>query len=494
MTVTRGVATLLLVAAMLLPRIARGQSPKAAPAAAKGDTKTETFDHDPGWDGHNNRAAKPKRVRQDFGYSGHKIGGAITIAAEPAYYAKKIPTKTLDHALTASGRLVWKRGSGMALIGFFNAETANQWRTPNSIVLRLQGRGDTFFAYEEYDTSRFRAGSSHFTSAGPGKPEPKGFASGDAVHEWSLKYDPAGNDGGGTITATFDGETTVTKLDPGHKLDGATFNRFGLLNVMKHADAQAEIWLDRVTVNGEPEDLTKDPRWEGFHNRREYQTRDVRPLSDYGYSPTHFAGGKAAGELGGLVFRGDVRLPDGLNYYGDRLEPLSLERPLRASGKITVRRAVTDSSVLIGFFRVPESVTINPSSPKSPRSWTDYLPKDFFGVAIKGPAREGFFFHPTYRLNGDQGGGNPGNPIANCPRLNADGRSHDWSLEYSPAAAGGKGQVTITLDGQSATLDLAEGHRAGGARFNRFGIVSNWVDGNGQVIYLDDLTYTVRQE
>jgi hypothetical protein len=43
-------------------------------------------------------------------------------------------------------------------------------------------------------------------------------------------------------------------------------------------------------------------------------------------------------------------------------------------------------------------------------------------------------------------------------------------------------------------MDLAEGHKSAGAQFNRFGIVSNWVDGNGQVVYLDDLIYTVSQE
>src|SRR5438132_4669324 len=33
--------------------------------------RTERFDKDPGWEGHNNRAStpKPRRVRQDFGYS-----------------------------------------------------------------------------------------------------------------------------------------------------------------------------------------------------------------------------------------------------------------------------------------------------------------------------------------------------------------------------------------------------------------------------------------
>jgi hypothetical protein len=455
--------------------------------------KTESFDRDPKWDGLNNRAAKAVTIQQDFGYSGGKIGGFVTIAGEPAYYAKKIPTRTFDDTLTASGTLVCKKGSGMVLIGFFNADTAQEWRTRNSVVLRVYARGERFFVYEEYDTARCRAGSNCFT--GSGDKNADSFPTGEAAHAWSLAYDPNGNNGGGTITATVDGHKTVTHLDPGHKLDGATFNRFGLLNVMKHADDSAEFWIGDITINGEKQDLTRDPAWDAVGNRRRYESRDDRPYSDYGFSETHFAGGKASGELGGLIFRGDIRLPDGVNCYGDRLpDELSLEKPLKASGKIVFRRGVQDSSTLIGFFNVPLSVTIDPNAPKSPRSWTDYLPKNFFGVAIKGPAREGYFFHPTYRLDGDEGGGNPGNAIANCPRLNPDGIAREWSFEYSPADAGGKGQVTVTLNGQSATLDLNDGHKTAGARFNRFGIVSNWVDGNGQVVYLDDLTYTTRQE
>ena len=37
-------------------------------------------------------------------------------------------------------------------------------------------------------------------------------------------------------------------------------------------------------------------------------------------------------------------------------------------------------------------------------------------------------------------------------------------------------------------LDLRPGVRAAGARFNRFGIVTTWIDGNGQRVYFDDLT------
>jgi hypothetical protein len=62
--------------------------------------KTESFDHDPGWEAYNNRVVpkKPKTVVQDFGYSqthyagkaSGEIGGQVWRASEPAYYADKI--------------------------------------------------------------------------------------------------------------------------------------------------------------------------------------------------------------------------------------------------------------------------------------------------------------------------------------------------------------------------------------------------------------------
>src|SRR6476619_7342939 len=85
-------------------------------AMALAAERSETFDKDPGWDGHNNRATLPaaRTIRQDFGYSASnhaggapgEIGGFITPAAEPAYYAKKIPTRTFNHPLSASGVVV----------------------------------------------------------------------------------------------------------------------------------------------------------------------------------------------------------------------------------------------------------------------------------------------------------------------------------------------------------------------------------------------------
>jgi hypothetical protein len=162
------------------------------------EDRVERFDRDPAWDGHNNRSEvpDPRTIRQDFGYSrtahaGGKtgeIGGFLSPAAEPAYYAKVIPTATLDDALTASGTLSMDGRTTHALIGFFNAGTLNEWRTPNTIALRVSGRGDVFYAWVEYATSRWRAGGDEPRSfpkrrdPKTGRDEPIGFAANGAVH------------------------------------------------------------------------------------------------------------------------------------------------------------------------------------------------------------------------------------------------------------------------------------------------------------------------
>src|SRR5207302_1430326 len=126
--------------------------------------------------------------------------------------------------------------------------------------------------------------------------------------KWTLAYDPKANDGKGTIIATIGDDTAVCKLDESHKADGAIFNRFGLLNVMKSADSGSEVWFDDIAVNGLAADpFDQDPKWDGRNNRGMTTTQIIRPSFDFGFSQTRLAGGKADGELGGLIFRGDCR-------------------------------------------------------------------------------------------------------------------------------------------------------------------------------------------
>jgi hypothetical protein len=455
--------------------------------------KTETFDADPGWDGRNNRAfdPSPRQITQNFGFStsttnaggpAGEIGGFITPAGEPAFYGKVIAPASFNDALSASGILNVPQGGGHTLIGFFNADTVNEWRTPNTIALRIYGRGTYFLAYLEYGTGLWRAGGTSFGGEAA-------IPTGAADYPFSLTYDPNGAGGQGTLSATLGSYSTVLTLDSGHKADGAIFNRFGILNVMKSADDPGQLWLDNVTINGEADPFNADPGWDQRNNRRTYTTTNVRPRFDFGYSPgSNFAGGQSGGEIGGHTFRGDSRVEFNgrrMAYYGARLnETLSLNQALHAEGKVGFHRGVSDSTTLIGFFHSDDSMRSN----NSPDSAT---PENFVGAAIEGPSAEGFYFYPTYGLDqeGVRADGGRGTPTP--PYIYPDSESRHWTLDYDPDSNRGTGSITVTLDGQAVTLNLDSGHKQIGAQFNCFGIITTHIDGSGQTVYFDDLTYTL---
>src|SRR5438132_1357039 len=212
---------------------------------------------------------------------------ATGVAGEPAFYGKVITPVSFSNSLSASGILNVPQGGGHILIGFFNADTVNEWRTPNTIALRIYGRGSYFLAYLEYGTGLWRAGGTSFGGEAP-------IPTGGADYPFSFTYDPNGAGGLGTVTATFGSYSSVMTLDSGHKADGAMFNRFGILNVMKSADDPGQIWLDNVTINGEAHPFNSDPGWDQRNNRRTYTSTNVRPRFDFGYSPgSNFAGGQS---------------------------------------------------------------------------------------------------------------------------------------------------------------------------------------------------------
>lgn len=455
--------------------------------------KTETFDVDPGWDGRNNRASDPgpRQVVQNFGYdaassnaggAAGEIGGFITPAGEPAYYGKVLAPLSFSDTLSASGVLNVPEGGGHTMIGFFNADTVNEWRTPNTVALRIYGRGSYFYAYLDYGTSLWRAGGNALGGEAA-------IPTGDVDYPFTLAYDPNGAGGRGEVTATIGSYSAALPLDPGHKADGATFNRFGILDVMKSVDDAGRLWLDNLTINGETHAFDSDPGWDQLNNRNTYTTTNVRPRFDFGYSPgTNLAGGGGAGEIGGHMFRGDSREEfngSRMAYYGDELdETLALDQPLHAEGKVAFHRGVSDSTTLIGFFHSEDSV-------RSSNNQNSATPENFVGAVIEGPSSEGHYFYPTYGVDqeGVRGSGGRGAPTP--PFIYPNGDSRDWTLDYDPNGNGGTGSVTVSLDGQAVTLNLDVGHKAIGAHFNRFGIITTHIDGNGQTVYFDDLTYAI---
>ncbi|MFN3653613.1 MAG: hypothetical protein ACK47B_28880 [Armatimonadota bacterium] len=459
--------------------------------------RRQSFDADPGWDGRNNRSTLPPRtIVQDFGYSrtSHtggepgELGGVVTPSGEPAYYAREIEPRSLNDELTASGVFVGEGRNFNVLVGFFNAGTLNEWRTPSSLALRLYGRGDNFYTYVEYCTRKWRAGADSpqgFMVRNPatGRTDPIEFPAGKNVYRWTLRYDPNANEGRGSIFATIGDRTARCDLDPGHKQDGATFNRFGLLNVVKSADGGGEVWLDDLTVNGETERFDRDPRWDARRNRQIYASKEVRFRFDFGWSRTGHAGGTRTGEIGGLLYRGDGRDEDRIAYYADRVGPLTLQRPIRAAGRISFHRGVSDSTTLFGFFHSTETTKVDTAQATG-------FPDPFLGVALEGPSSEGFLLYPAVRIRGDH---QEASRAEQPNRIYPDGTSHSWSLEYTPGAPGQDGQMTVRLDGNSVTQAVPADFIARGKLLDRFGFITTRVDGNAQVVYLDDLVYTAVQ-
>ena len=445
----------------------------------------EDFSVDPNWEGKGNRIdeAHSRTVVQDFGYSRTnyaggempgEIGGNISRSLTPATYATVVPTKTLNDLLTASGKFTVtqvNKSSGV-LVGWFNA-ASESWRMPNSLVFRLDGQGGKYWVFFEYGTQNYRTGGGetfegrrYQTTKTP--PEPAG-----TVHTWSLTYDPNGAAGNGEITFVMDGKTYTAPLMPGHKADGATFNRFGIVNLQVSGKGM-NIYLDDLSVDGESYDFTDDPDWEEKGNRTTFNDREIRPCHNFGWSATNHAGG-TLGEVGGLIWRADARKPEQAAYYADQIGHLTMAHKLEASGKVAMIRASADSAVLIGWF--------------NSRTHIGAPPSNFVGIMVEGPSRVGHYFRPVYANSQGQY-----EIMGQGPVIKPSHTSHRWRLSYTPDANDGNGQVTVTFNDETVSLNLKPGIRTDGAVFDRFGILSFQRGGHFVDIYFDDISYTVQSE
>lgn len=498
-----GMMSLVTWAAML----AAGLALTAAEPRPRSILKTEAFDRDPGWEGHNNRIT-PKQVfmvRQDFGYSAThfagqnagEMGGRIQRSTTPASYAAALtPARTLDDQFTASGSFAItasQPGAGV-FFGFFNSrQPGGSGRPIGSLGLDFDFEGGGGRLAVRLITSGNKSCGTFVTPYLPGKFRPTPLKNNGTRYHWTLAYDPQGAGGRGQFTFTLRSDTHIAQdygplpesaqreaqarfpntttftvdLTPGFRQEGATFDRFGVLNMMK-SGGTATMFFDDVQFAGQTQDFSRDPGWVAVGNRATFEDREVVGAHDFGFSPkTSHAGGKP-GEVGGGLWRSGV-----FGYYADRVGPLNLEQRLEARGKVRLVTAGPDSDMHLGWFN-------SASKDTSPDVMGNFL-----GIHVGGPTRIGHYFIPTFTTaKGTKG------KVEQGPVL-TPGKLFDWSLIYDPAASGGHGELRVTLGGESVTLALKPGQKAQGASLDRFGLFTSQVGGQMVKIYLDDLTYTV---
>lgn len=357
-------------------------------AHADGSTKlalkTESFDHDPGWEASNNRIVPKnlKTVVQDFGYSqtAHaakspgEIGGQITRASDPAFYADKIGNKTLDDKLSASGTFAVTKTSGGAgvFFGFFRAQQPGAGGRPvSSLGLDFDFEPSGGRLALRLITGKNQSCGTFITPFIPGKFRPTPIRNDGTRYTWTLNYDPQAANGRGQITfaihsdghkpgelekpnmpANFKEEahrrfpsTTEFTVDlpEGFKQQHTAFDHFGIMNLMK-AGHTAAIYFADLTYNGHSQDLTSDPNWDASGNRNTYKTSLVGGAHDFGYTNTSYAGGKS-GEIGGTFWRTAPYA-----YYADRVGSLTMNDALEASGKVILTVGAPDSDMFLGWF------------------------------------------------------------------------------------------------------------------------------------------------
>ncbi len=455
--------------------------------------RVEHFDDDPKWNcaGNRIRTTKQRGSRQAFGFhtSNHagrkpgEIGGVVWRSVEPAYYGKRIDSLTFDNPMSCSGTLSlvhapggfsgYQNGSTI-FVGFFNHKEQG-WRPINFIGFRLEGYNEPDGATIEvsYGTRQWSAHGAFVNRTGQTQArmvkdldqrQLLRVAPDKSRHAWELRYEPKGGDGFGQITFVFDGVASMLNLSREHRAQGAIIDRCGLF-AGSMPGAEMTAYFDDMTINGREEDFSRDPDWDGVGNTASIEDPIGYGESDFGYCRTG-----DSGEMGGRLWR--VQENEFKGYCGDDVGRLTLDDRLVAKGKLRVSRFSVDSGAHFGWFSAKE------------QGWP---PKNFVGVYLDSLTRIGRFVTPMYGTSKPAGVG-----IAPPRRLFVpDGRTYAWTLEYDPAAHGGNGAVTLTLDGESTTLNLAPGHKAQGAAFDRFGLF-NMQDNNGKdcVLYLDDLSYT----
>lgn len=440
--------------------------------------RVRDFSRAPGWRGLNNRRLGDCVItRQDFGgMGGASIGGLITRNARPAWFGRRVGVGW-ERPFTASGELV-VRGtrdepfpSGSVMVGFFNS-ASRDWRPPN--LLAFQVNADTVKGGGDYSVSLAYGArdyaQDHVIYGGDERPAGLRFG---RPYRWRLRYDPraAGRRGRATLTIPGAGPAASLALTPNARRAGADLDRFGVANQTMARGEGLDFVVRRLVLGGRAQDVDDSVAgWRGSGNRASFRDCLTGQPNSFGWT------GPRDGRVGGLVARTDEQRPEARASYADRVGRLTLEDRLHAQGTVRLQRANSDSASLLGWFR---------AKPRSDGRREEGA-SDFLGVAITGPSRVGQYFDVLLVDRRGETAPAKGTGLV----FNPGPRTLRWSLDYAPGPQRG-GILTVRLGDRRVVREVPRGARRTGATFNRFGLRNLQRGGSFQVVYFDDLRYTV---
>lgn len=238
----------------------------------------------------------------------------------------------------------------------------------------------------------------------------------------------------------------------------------------------------------------KDPRWEAANNR--IVPDEVRTATqDFGYSATNFAGTEK-GEIGGKVWRSTTPAS-----YAAEIPVKTLGDKLSASGTFALTSTSGSSGAFFGFYNSDQTgggrqdtlgfrfagegsgarLTLQLVTATNQACGTKITPWVVDKTKERGHGRK---FRPTSIRN--------------------DGTRYHWTLDYDPDAAGGRGEIRFTIrsnrdeheafEDKTFAVELPDGYKEHGTKFDRFGLTNSMKGGNGLTIYFDDVSYDGRAE
>src|SRR5207248_3056467 len=139
------------------------------------------------------------------------------------YYADRVGPLTLNDRLEAGGKVVLRSGGPDSdmFLGWFNSANKDEPPTEAGHFLGVHVGGPTRVGHYFHPALATAMGTTAQAAAGPVLAPGK-------VHNWTLVYDPAAENGNGAISVTLDKESVTLALKKGIKAQGARFDRFSL--------------------------------------------------------------------------------------------------------------------------------------------------------------------------------------------------------------------------------------------------------------------------